>query len=70
MATASDDPFFFAHTKQKGEYPLERIITTSIIPVDINTFLYRMERNMARLHDYLLARQMVRLLQITNTSLD
>ncbi|EWM22633.1 trehalase [Nannochloropsis gaditana] len=42
----------------KGEYALERITTTDIIPVDLNTFLYRMERNMARLHDYLLARQM------------
>ncbi len=41
----------------KGTYPLERIATTSIVPVDLNTFLYRMERNLARLHDYLLARQ-------------
>lgn len=40
-----------------GEYPLERISTTAVVPVDLNTFLYRMERNMARLHDYVLARQ-------------
>lgn len=39
------------------EYPLERIATTAVVPVDLNTYLYRMERNMARLHDYLLARQ-------------
>ena len=38
-------------------YPLERIATTAVLPVDLNTYLYRMERNMARLHDYLLARQ-------------
>jgi hypothetical protein len=30
-----------------------------VIPVDLNSFLYRMERNMARLHDYLLQRQSV-----------
>jgi len=42
---------------EKGEYALERIATTAIVPVDLNTFLYRMERNLARLHDYLLTRQ-------------
>jgi alpha,alpha-trehalase len=42
---------------EKGEYALERIATTAIVPVDLNTFLYRMERNLARMHDYLLTRQ-------------
>ncbi|GAB5034603.1 trehalase-like isoform x1 [Nannochloropsis oceanica] len=42
---------------EKGEYALERIATTTIVPVDLNTFLYRMERNLARLHDFVLTRQ-------------
>lgn len=40
-----------------GTYHLSGIATSSVIPVDLNSFLYRMERNMARLHDYLLQRQ-------------
>lgn len=45
---------------QKGEYLLHAIATTSIVPVDLNAFLYRMERNMARMHEFLHLRQTVR----------
>ncbi len=37
---------------QNGTYRLADIETTNILPVELNAFLYRMERNLARLHEF------------------
>lgn len=33
---------------QEGTYNLSNIATTDVIPVELNSFMYRMERNLAR----------------------
>jgi hypothetical protein len=38
---------------QDGAFPLSSIATSSICPVDLNSFMFRFEKNMARLHDLL-----------------
>lgn len=37
---------------QNTTYSLSGIETTNILPVDLNSYLYRMERNLARLHEF------------------
>lgn len=38
---------------KNGTYDLHNIEVTSVLPVDLNTFLYRMEKNLAQLHEYM-----------------
>jgi alpha,alpha-trehalase len=38
-------------TQQNATYSLSDIETTNVLPVDLNSYLYRMEQNLARLHE-------------------